>query len=69
MKIARQMCENGPISIRAITRTLREIDASVPYAEALQKQDSLGWPVFSSEDSKEGMKAFKEKRKPNYKNK
>ena len=68
IKIARQMCENGPISIRAITRTLREIDASVPYSEALQKQDSLGWPVFASEDSKEGMKAFKEKRKPMYKN-
>ena len=69
MKIARELCENGPISIRAITRTLREIDASVPYAEALQKQDSFGWPVFASEDSKEGMKAFKEKRKPVYKNK
>jgi len=69
LNIARQMCENGPISIRAITRTLREVDASVPYAEALQKQDALGWPVFASEDSKEGMKAFKEKRKPVYKNK
>jgi enoyl-CoA hydratase len=69
MNIARQMCDNGPISIRAITRTLREIDASVPYDEALRQMDALGWPVFASEDSKEGMKAFKEKRKPNYQNK
>ena len=25
------------------------------------------WPIFSTMDSKEGMKAFKEKRKPEYK--
>jgi enoyl-CoA hydratase len=33
------------------------------------KSDEIGWPVFASEDAKEGMKAFKEKRKANYKNK
>jgi enoyl-CoA hydratase len=68
LKIAQQLCENAPISIRAITRTLREIDESVPEAEALKRQDEIGWPVFATEDSKEGMKAFKEKRKPVYKN-
>jgi enoyl-CoA hydratase len=68
LKIAHQLCENAPISIRAITRTLREIDASVPESEAFKKQDEIGWPVFATEDSKEGMKAFKEKRKPIYKN-
>ncbi|MBM4444620.1 MAG: crotonase/enoyl-CoA hydratase family protein [Chloroflexi bacterium] len=68
LNIARQLCENAPISIKAITRTLREIDESVPEAEALKRQDEIGWPVFATEDSKEGMKAFKEKRKPVYKN-
>ncbi len=67
MKIARQMCENAPLSIKAITRTLREIDASVPLAEAFKKNDELGIPIFATEDSREGMKAFKEKRKPVYK--
>lgn len=27
-------------------------------------EEQLGWPVFASADAKEGMKAFKEKRKP-----
>lgn len=68
MNLARQLTENAPISIKAITRTLREIDESVSEAEALRRQDEIGWPVFATEDSKEGMKAFKEKRKPVYKN-
>lgn len=67
LKIAHQLCENAPLSIKAITRTLREIDESVPEAEALKKQDEIGWPIFATEDSKEGMRAFKEKRKPVYK--
>ena len=32
-----------------------------------KRQDELGWPVLLSKDAKEGMKAFKEKRKPVYK--
>jgi enoyl-CoA hydratase len=68
LKIAHQLCENAPISLRAITRTLREIDESVPEAEALQRQDEIGAPIFATEDAKEGMRAFKEKRKPIYKN-
>jgi enoyl-CoA hydratase len=68
LKIAHQLCENAPISLRAITRTLRELDESVPEAEALQRQDEIGGPIFATEDAKEGMRAFKEKRKPIYKN-
>jgi len=67
LKMAQQLCENGPLSLKAITRTLRELDESVPMAEALERQDELGWPILLSEDAKEGMKAFKEKRKPSYK--
>jgi enoyl-CoA hydratase len=68
LKMAHQLCENAPLSIRAITRTLREIDESVPEAEALERQDQIGWPVWATEDSKEGMRAFAEKRKPVYRN-
>lgn len=67
LRIAEQLCENAPLSIKAITRALREIQFEVPETEAMNKQDELGWPIFASEDSKEGMKAFKEKRKAVYK--
>lgn len=67
MKMAYQLCENGPLSIKAITRTLRELEESMPMMEALKIQDEIGWPVLSSGDAKEGMKAFMEKRKAVYK--
>ncbi len=66
IKMAKQLCENAPLSIFAITRSLRELQEFLPEDEAMAKQDELGWPVFASADSKEGMKAFKEKRKPVY---
>ncbi len=66
-KMADQLCENGPMALKAITRTLRELEESMPMEDALKIQDELGWPVLFSEDAKEGMAAFKEKRKPVYK--
>ncbi len=66
LKMAEQLCENGPLSIKAITRSLRELEECLPEAEAFKAQDAIGWPVFASADAKEGMKAFKEKRKPVY---
>ncbi len=69
MKLADQLCENGPLSIKAITRSLREHQECIAEEDAMLKSDELGWPVFASEDAKEGMKAFKEKRKANFKGK
>ena len=66
MKMAQVLCENAPLSIIAITRSLRELQF-LPEEEAMPKQDEIGWPIFMTEDSKEGMKAFKEKRKAIYK--
>jgi enoyl-CoA hydratase len=66
-KMADELCQNGPLSIKAITRALREIQECMHEDEAMKAQDQLGWPIFASEDSKEGMRAFREKRKPVYK--
>ncbi len=65
-EIAMQICENGPLAVDAILRTLRETDG-MTEAEALDYEYGYGWSVFSSEDAKEGPLAFSEKRKPNFK--
>jgi enoyl-CoA hydratase len=65
-KIAADICDNAPLSIRALVRMLREIDESYPEAEALVKELEIGGPVFASKDAREGPRAFAEKRKPVY---
>ena len=65
-KIADVICDNGPLSIRALMRMLREIDESYSEADALQKELEIGGPVFASKDAREGPRAFSEKRKPVY---
>ena len=66
-KVAAEICENGPLSVQAIMRSLRENDESISEAEALERELELGWPIFQTEDAREGPRAFAEKRKPVYK--
>ena len=63
-KIAEVICDNGPLSIRALMRMLREIDESYSEADALEKEIEIGAPVFATKDAREGPRAFREKRKP-----
>ncbi len=65
-KIAAEICDNGPLSIRALTRMLREVDESYGEADAMTKELEYGTVVFGTRDAREGMKAFAEKRKPVY---
>ncbi len=62
-KMADSLCENGPLAIKAITTSLRQHQECLAEEDAMLKSDELGWPVMGSADAKEGMKAFKEKRK------
>lgn len=67
LEIAEEIAyKNAPLAVQAILRSLRENQFDISEVEAMQKQDELGWPVFASADAKEGMKAFKEKREPNF---
>ncbi|GAB5450301.1 MAG: crotonase/enoyl-CoA hydratase family protein [Halioglobus sp.] len=65
-KIAEQISETGPLALQAIVKSLRDIQCDVPEAEAMLQSDELANPVFASSDAKEGMRAFKEKRKAQF---
>jgi enoyl-CoA hydratase/carnithine racemase len=65
-EIAGQIAENGPLSVQAILRSLRETEG-LTETDALKLELEIGLPIFGTEDSKEGPKAFAEKRKPNFK--
>lgn len=64
--IADQIAENGPVAVRNIKAAVLEAEC-VPDQEAREIEMRLGMQVFSTEDAKEGPRAFKEKRKPVYK--
>lgn len=68
-EIALAICDNGPVAVKAVTRSLREHQENLAEEEAMLRSDEIGWPVFATEDAKEGMKAFKEKRKAQFKGK
>ncbi len=62
-RYAEVICQNGPLAVQAVKRSVLA-GLGRPTAEALEKEMEIGIPVASSEDAKEGTKAFKEKRKP-----
>src|SRR5215813_8954126 len=72
MKAAREMadtiCLNGPLAVRACKQSAKE-SCFLGLAEALANEMSYSAGVFMSEDAREGIKAFKEKRTPRWKGK
>ena len=64
-EIADAIAENGPIAVRSVLRSLKETEG-LPEPDALKVELEIGIPVFQTNDSKEGPRAFAEKRKPNF---
>ena len=67
-EIAEIVCKNGPLAVEAILKTLHETDGMTEQ-EALAHEFTYGWSVFSSEDAREGPRAFSEKRTPDFRKK
>ena len=70
MAYARQFCPPNKAS-RAVGRIKRAVvtGSEVPFAEALGLERELQQLLFTSEDAKEGLSAYVEKRQPQFKGK
>ena len=65
-RLADTICLNGPLAVRACKQSAKE-STFLPLKEALVNEMSYSSSVFMSEDAKEGIRAFKEKRPPVWK--
>jgi enoyl-CoA hydratase len=66
LEIASMICANGPLAVEAIKRSVRETEG-MSEEEGLARELELGWPIFATEDAKEGARAFAEKRPAEFK--
>lgn len=65
-EIADQIAANGPLAVTAVLRSMRET-AAMTEADGLSHELTIGEPIiFETNDAKEGPRAFKEKRQPNF---
>ena len=64
-EIADMIAANGPLAVQAILRTIRDTEG-MHEEEAFRLDAKVGAPVFSSNDAKEGPRAFAEKRTPEF---
>ncbi len=67
-KLAATIVANGPLAVRAIKRSALAC-VGRPLSEGLKMESEIGFPIFMTEDAREGPRAFKEKRKPQFKGK
>jgi enoyl-CoA hydratase len=65
LEVAGMIAANGPVAVRAILRTIRETEG-MPENDAFRLESRIGMEVFASEDSREGPRAFTEKRRPEF---
>ncbi len=64
--IAEIIGANGPLAVEAIKASVKATEG-IPEEEALAIELDLGWPIFATEDAKEGQRAFAEKRPAEFK--
>jgi enoyl-CoA hydratase len=65
-ELAEMIAENGPLAVKAVLQSMRET-AAMTEEDGLKRELEIGEPIiFNTNDAKEGPRAFKEKRKPNF---
>lgn len=63
LELADMICANGPLAVEAILQSVQET-AGMDETSGLAREFEIGWPIFATEDAKEGPRAFAEKRAP-----
>ncbi|MEU4423158.1 crotonase/enoyl-CoA hydratase family protein [Actinoplanes sp. NPDC024001] len=63
LELAETIAANGPLAVQAILRTIRETEGMAEN-DAFAVESRIGMRVFTSDDAKEGPRAFIEKRRP-----
>jgi enoyl-CoA hydratase len=61
VELAEMIAANGPIAVQAVLASMRAT-RDLSEVEGLALEQELGFPVFATNDAKEGPRAFKEKR-------
>jgi len=64
-EFAEGLTKKGSLSLRAVLRALRAAQDN-PLSEGLAQEAELFGDLFETKDAKEGIKAFLEKRRPNF---
>lgn len=64
--LADQIAANGPLAVAAVLKSMRET-AAMSEGDGLARELEIGSPIiFETNDAKEGPRAFKEKRSPQF---
>jgi enoyl-CoA hydratase len=66
LKLADEIASHAPLAIRAAKKMINQ-SYEETLSEGLAEEKQTFYNLFATEDQKEGMKAFVEKRKPEWK--
>jgi len=64
-EVAAAIAANGPVAVQAVLRALRDTEG-VPERDAMRIDSQIGMAVYASDDSREGPRAFMERRTPQF---